>query len=68
MGRNQQLADVGGVRILRERVLEFSSGALKAVGAVELLAAVGLILPAVLPIAPVLVPLAARRSLTPGRR
>ncbi|GAA4031259.1 DoxX family protein [Streptomyces plumbiresistens] len=40
-------------------VLEFSPGALKAIGAVELLAAVGLILPAVLDIAPVLVPLAA---------
>jgi hypothetical protein len=40
-------------------VLEFSPGALKAIGAVELLAAVGLILPAVLDTAPVLVPLAA---------
>ncbi|MDX2528315.1 DoxX family protein [Streptomyces europaeiscabiei] len=40
-------------------VLEFSPGALKAIGAVELLAAVGLILPAMLDIAPVLVPLAA---------
>ncbi|MEV1061820.1 DoxX family protein [Streptomyces sp. NPDC050263] len=43
-------------------VLEFSPGTLKAigaVGAVELLAAVGLILPAVLDITPVLVPLAA---------
>ncbi|MGH4029240.1 DoxX family protein [Actinomycetota bacterium Odt1-20B] len=40
-------------------VLEFSPGALKAIGAVELLAAVGLILPAALDIAPVQVPLAA---------
>ncbi|MDT0484588.1 MULTISPECIES: DoxX family protein [Streptomyces] len=40
-------------------VLEFSPGTLKAIGAVELLAAVGLILPAVLDIAPVLVPPAA---------
>lgn len=39
-------------------VLEFSPGALKAIGAVELLAAVGLILPAAVSIAPVLVPLA----------
>ena len=37
----------------------FSPGFLKALGAVELLGAVGLILPAVLDIAPVLVPLAA---------
>lgn len=39
--------------------LDFSPGALKAIGALELLAAMGLILPAVLDIAPVLVPLAA---------
>lgn len=37
----------------------FSPGAIKAIGAVEVLAAVGLILPAALGIAPVLVPLAA---------
>ncbi|MFE4960760.1 DoxX family protein [Streptomyces sp. NPDC056653] len=37
----------------------FSPGALKAIGAIELLAAAGLVLPAVLDIAPVLVPLAA---------
>ena len=37
----------------------FSPGALKAIGAIELLAAAGLILPAALDIAPVLVPLAA---------
>ncbi|MFG2455658.1 DoxX family protein [Streptomyces sp. NPDC048523] len=40
-------------------VLELSPGTLKAIGAVELLAAVGLFLPAVFDIAPVLVPLAA---------
>ena len=40
-------------------VEDFSPGALKAIGALELLAAVGLILPAALGIAPVLVPLAA---------
>jgi hypothetical protein len=40
-------------------VEDFSPGALKAIGAVELLAALGLILPAALGIAPVLVPVAA---------
>jgi uncharacterized membrane protein YphA (DoxX/SURF4 family) len=40
-------------------VEDFSAGAVKAIGAVEILAAVGLILPAALDIAPVLVPLAA---------
>jgi uncharacterized membrane protein len=40
-------------------VEDFSAGAIKAIGAVEVLAALGLILPAVLDIAPVLVPLAA---------
>ncbi|MBV6701957.1 DoxX family protein [Kitasatospora aureofaciens] len=40
-------------------VEDFSSGGVKAIGALEVLAAVGLILPAVLDIAPVLVPLAA---------
>lgn len=38
---------------------DFSPGAVKLIGAVEILAAIGLILPAVLDIAPVLVPLAA---------
>jgi uncharacterized membrane protein YphA (DoxX/SURF4 family) len=42
-----------------EWVLDFSPGALKAIGAAEILGAVGLILPALLDIAPVLVPLAA---------
>lgn len=40
-------------------VLDFSAGFVKALGAVEVLGAVGLILPALLGIAPVLVPLAA---------
>jgi hypothetical protein len=38
---------------------DFSADAIKAIGALEVLAAVGLILPAALGIAPVLVPLAA---------
>jgi hypothetical protein len=38
---------------------DFSAGAVKAIGALEVLAAVGLVLPALLDIAPVLVPLAA---------
>src|ERR687896_199370 len=38
---------------------DFSAGAVKAIGVLEVLAAVGLVLPAVLGIAPVLVPLAA---------
>ena len=38
---------------------DFSAGAVKAIGALEVLAAVGLILPATLDIAPGLVPLAA---------
>ncbi|RSM69650.1 DoxX family protein [Kibdelosporangium aridum] len=40
-------------------VEDFSAGSVKAIGALEVLAAVGLILPAALGIAPVLVPLAA---------
>lgn len=40
-------------------VEDFSAGGVKAIGALEVLAAIGLILPAVLDIAPVLVPLAA---------
>jgi len=38
---------------------QFSPGAIKAIGSVEVLAAIGLILPAALSIAPVFVPLAA---------
>ncbi|MEV7547287.1 DoxX family protein [Streptomyces sp. NPDC089915] len=40
-------------------VEDFSDGGVKAIGALEVLAAVGLVLPAVLGVAPVLVPLAA---------
>jgi uncharacterized membrane protein YphA (DoxX/SURF4 family) len=40
-------------------VEDFSEGTVKAIGALEVLAAVGLVLPAVLDVAPVLVPLAA---------
>ena len=40
-------------------VLDFSAGFVKALGAVEILGAVGLILPALLGIAPILVPMAA---------
>ncbi len=40
-------------------VEDFPAGGVKAIGAVKVLAAIGLILPAVLGIAPVLVPLAA---------
>src|SRR5215204_1207373 len=40
-------------------VEDFSAGSVKAIGVLEVLAAVGLILPAALDIAPVLVPLAA---------
>jgi hypothetical protein len=40
-------------------VEDFSAGTVKAIGALEILAAMGLILPAALGIAPVLVPLAA---------
>ena len=40
-------------------VLDFSAGFVKALGAVEILGAVGLIVPALLDIAPTLVPLAA---------
>jgi len=38
---------------------DYSDGAVKAIGALEILAAIGLILPAVLDIAPIFVPLAA---------
>lgn len=40
-------------------VEDFSAGSIKAIGALEVVAAVGLILPAVVDIAPVLVPLTA---------
>jgi uncharacterized membrane protein YphA (DoxX/SURF4 family) len=55
---------------------DFSPGALKAIGALEVLAAIGLVLPAALGIVPVLVPLAATglvllmvgAAITHGRR
>ena len=50
----QKLADSG-----MPWVEDFSDGAVKAIGALEVLAAVGLILPAALDIVPVLVPIAA---------
>jgi len=50
----EKLASVGGHAA--EWVLDFSPGTLRAIGALELLAAAGLVLPAVLDIAPVLVP------------
>lgn len=40
-------------------VEDFSAGTVKAIGALEVLAAIGLVLPAALDIAPILVPLAA---------
>ncbi len=53
----EKLASIGGAA--SRWVEDFSPGALKALGALEFLAAVGLIVPAALGIAPVLVPLAA---------
>jgi hypothetical protein len=50
---------MAGMAAATRWVEDFSPGALKAIGALELLAAAGLILPAALDIAPVLVPLAA---------
>jgi hypothetical protein len=50
---------MAGMSTFSRWVEDFSPGALKAIGALELLGAVGLILPAALDIAPVLVPLAA---------
>lgn len=52
----EKIAAVGSAA---EWVLDFSPGALRAIGALEMLAAAGLILPAVLNIAPVLVPVTA---------
>lgn len=59
----------GGTKVVRGRedlikagmgfVEDFPMGAVRAIGALEVLAAIGLILPAVLDIAPILVPLAA---------
>jgi hypothetical protein len=53
----EKIAAMGGHAA--EWVLDFSPGALRAIGALELLAVAGLILPAVLDIAPVLVPVTA---------
>jgi DoxX-like family len=53
----EKLAGMGGAA--SKWVEDFSPGALKAIGALEFLAAVGLIVPAAVGIAPVLVPLAA---------
>jgi hypothetical protein len=53
----EKLASVGGVGA--QWVLDFSPGTLKLIGTLEILAAAGLILPAVLDIAPVLVPVTA---------
>jgi len=52
----EKIASVGHAA---EWVLDFSPGALRAIGALEILAAAGLILPAVLDIAPGLVPVTA---------
>jgi uncharacterized membrane protein YphA (DoxX/SURF4 family) len=59
----------GGMKVVRSKddllkagmgfVEDFSMGAVRAIGALEVLAAIGLILPAVLDIVPILVPLAA---------
>lgn len=53
----QKIAAVGGAAA--QWVLDFSPGALRTIGALELLAAAGLILPAALDIVPVLVPVTA---------
>ncbi|BCB87768.1 DoxX family protein [Phytohabitans suffuscus] len=53
----EKMAAMGGRAA--QWVLDFSPGALRAIGALELLAAAGLILPAALDIAPVLVPVTA---------
>ncbi|MFI5898376.1 DoxX family protein [Actinoplanes sp. NPDC051513] len=52
----EKLASVGAAA---EWVLDFSPSALRAIGTLEILAVAGLILPAVLDIAPVLVPVTA---------
>ncbi|MFI5896962.1 DoxX family protein [Actinoplanes sp. NPDC051513] len=53
----EKLASLGGAA--SAWVLDFSPGALRALGILEILGAVGLILPAVLDIAPFLVPVTA---------
>ena len=51
----EKLATAPGAKWIED----FSAGTVKAIGALEVLAAVGLVLPAAIDIAPVLVPLAA---------
>ncbi|MFI5487111.1 DoxX family protein [Micromonospora echinaurantiaca] len=53
----EKIAAMGGHAA--EWVMDFSPGALRVIGTLEILAAAGLILPAVLDIAPVLVPVTA---------
>ena len=63
------LSGAGQVALAKEKIAafgpsahwvnDFSDGGVKTIGALEVLAAMGLVLPAVLDIAPVLVPLAA---------
>lgn len=53
----EKLASAGGAA--SQWLLDFSPGALRAIGTLEILGAAGLILPAVLDIAPVLVPITA---------
>jgi hypothetical protein len=53
----EKMASVGGRAA--QWVLDFSPGALRVIGSLELLAAAGLILPAALGIAPILVPVTA---------
>ncbi len=53
----EKLAAKGGAAA--QWIMDFSPGALKAIGTLELLAAAGLILPAALHIAPIMVPVTA---------
>lgn len=53
----EKLASVGGAAA--QWLLDFSPSALRAIGTLEILGAAGLILPAVLDIAPILVPVTA---------
>lgn len=50
---------IAGLNAASEWTRDFSPGALKAIAVVELLGAIGLVLPAALKIAPILVPIAA---------
>ncbi|MFC5744892.1 DoxX family protein [Actinomadura rugatobispora] len=53
--RSRERLAASGMRVVED----FSAGGVKAIGSLEVLAAVGLILPAALDVVPVLVPLAA---------